>query len=400
MGGRAVAFGTCVGALLASCSGAWAAADGLRFGPLTAFPSLVASERRDDNIYLASGEGTEDWITTVTPALRLTLPMQRFLLQADAALDIVRYADASAEDSTSWSAGAALRADFPGGLYGEVGGNYRETYLTTSQEFGPGEDSSLGTLRAVVGYRIGQGSRVELGWSGDDYLFDLSADRERSERMVRGAFFWQFRPRWSALFELARTDIAYDSNEPQDSSETQATAGVTWEITERSTGLVKAGYEWKRFDQERPDLGYEDASYVTVSGALRHAITDRTAAAVELRRGSHESDFPQNPYYVRTGFSAGLSHRFTWRLFGRAGVRYDRDAYPNEVAYTNPYDPARPTDSGRRSDTLTGLTAALGFDLARWLTLELEYGRDRRTSNFETFAYTANAVTLRARAAF
>jgi hypothetical protein len=375
-------------------------AGGIPLGPLLGFPALLVSLTHDDNVYLAADGEQEDWFTTVAPTLRLEFPVQRLRFEVEGGVEARTYDRLEAENATDWFVGAAAGADFPGGLDFRLSGRHDEEYLTTSQEFGAGETSTLNTLAATVGYRVRDALRLEAGARSVEYDYERSLDRERVETSLRGDVFWRFQPRTSAFLEGTVTNFDYDSNVAVDNRETAVALGLTWEATSRSTALVKAGYEWKRYDATNPAIGAEDGEYFVLAAGGRHEFTRRTALELGLSRGTYESDFAGNPYYLQTAFSAGLTQRFTTKVGGRASVRYTLDGYPNAVTYDNPYDPVHGVESGERKDHTLEAEAALGFDATRWLTLEAGATWERRTSSFATFEYDDTRLWASARAAF
>lgn len=389
--------------LLLSAPAAWAVAvgGGIQQGPTLIFPTLSVTETYDDNIGLASDNTQSDWVTSVAPAVRLVLPVRRFFLEAEGGLDFRRYLDSDAENSTNWFVGAAAGAEFPGGLSFKIGDRQTARYLIGSQEYGPGEDSSQNALRATAAYAVRDVLRLELTGLRLAYAYDRSLGRERVESSLQAGVSWKFQPSLSAVFETAYTGYAYDSNTAQDGNALQFALGLTWSITAKSTGFAKAGYQMKQYDVENAARGTEDAGYLTVSAGLRHFFTSRTLVQIDLSRASQESDFPENPYFLRTAAGASFSQRFTAKIFGRAGLSYAGDEYPNETVYDNPHDTTGTgPQAGKRSDgTLSG-SLAVGFDATPWLTLELAYGYDQRSSNFDTFDYNATRVSLSAKAAF
>lgn len=384
----------------AAAPGAHAATGGIQLGPTLLFPVVTASATYDDNVYLSSFDAQDDWYFSVAPSLRLLVPIQRFYIEAEGGLDFIEYQDIDGEDSTNWFVGAAAGAEFPGGLSFKISDREEYEWLVSSQEYGPGEDSWLNTLKGMVGYTINDRFRVELAGTRDDYAYDLSEDRERVEGTVLGTFFWKFQPRTSALAEVGYTDITYDSNDWQDSTETRFLLGVAWDVTSRTTGFAKGGYEWKRYDTEDLARGVEDGEYFTASVGSRHTFSSRTSAEFRLNYSSEESDFLDNPYYLRTEIAAGLSQRFTTKVYGRAAARWYNDEYPNETTYDNPYDPERGAETGKRTDQTFEGSVLLGFDVLRWLALEAEAAYETRDSEFGTFDYDATRVTLSAKAAF
>ena len=90
----------------------------------------------------------------------------------------------------------------------------------------------------------------------------------------------------------------------------------------------------------------------------------------------------------------------TPKTFFRLSASYTNDDYPNATSYDNPYDPRSGLQSGTRTDTTLIAGVSLGFDMTRWLALELGYEGEWRNSTFDTFDYNANRVTLSAKAAF
>lgn len=380
------------GALLLSTSPVAAATDGVKLGPVQAFPALTITETYEDNIFLASDDSATDWITTVRPSLRLALPLQRFLLQAQGEVGAVLFADHDDENATNWGAGGTFGAEFPGGLSFEVGDAFRRQYLTATQEFGEGEESSHNVARAKVGFAIRNAFRLEVAFFNNIFRYDRSKDRERDENDLQVDFFWRFLPKTSALVELAYDDYAYKSNTAQDNTALKTALGLTWDITSRSIGIVKAGYEWKSFQDENDALGYENGGYYVLTANMRHFFDKRTTGELEIGRASRESDFSDNPYYLRTSVGANVGRRFTHKLYGRLGLRLHRDAYPHETAYLS--------ETGDRTDNVVHGDAALGFDILRWLNLELSYAGERRSSTFDVFEYTDNKASLAVKATF
>jgi hypothetical protein len=393
-------LGCCL--ILAPAARAVAAGDGVRLGSALLFPTLVVSETYDNNIFLAEkGAGVEsDWITAISPALRLVMPLRRYYLEAEGGLDFLMYNEFDEESAANWFVGASAGAEFPGGLSFKIGDRYASRYLVTSQEYGPGEDSSWNTLEATVAYVIRDAVRLELSGQSKDFTYETSLDRERVERLLRANAYWKFSSRLSALLEAAFNDYAYDSNTAQDGSATQLGLGLTWDVSTQSAGFAKAGYQWKRYDEENPALGTENAEYFTLAAGVRHFFTRRTMVQADLARGSWESDFQENPYYLRTSLNLIFSQRFTTKLYGRANLGIYEDAYPNETTFDNPFDLFDRPESGKRTDSTFVGVLAVGFDATRWLALELSLGREERDSTFATFSYTSNRVSLIAKAAF
>ena len=376
------------------------AGEGIQLGPALLFPALSATSTYNDNIRLASVNPETSWVTSISPSIRVALPVRRFYLNAEAGLDFLSFSKIDEDNKTDWSVGAAGGADFPGGLSFKIADKHALRFLIGSQEYGAGEDLTVNNLTATVAYAIRSVLRLELSGIRTASTYDRSVQRDRVETTVQADLYWKFRPAISGIFETSYVVYGYDSNTAQDGSATQIALGLTWDVTAKSTGFAKAGFQWKRYDDQSQALGTENGSYYTLSAGMRHCFTPRTVLTLDLTRASQESSFKENPYYLMTTFDASLTQRLTSKLYARAGVRYGRDEYPNATSYDNPFDTSTGLESGKRTDTTLGASVSLGFDVTRWLSLELAYGGERRNSSFDTFDYDVNRVTLGARAAF
>jgi len=400
MNRRCIAYLAGFSLLLAPVGAGAAAGDGIQMGPVLLYPVLSIAGTHDDNIGLAANAKESGWITTIAPSLQLTLPVRRFFLNVNGGLEFLSYSQVEQSDSTDWFVGAAAGAEFPGGLSFKIADKHWQRSLIATQEYGVAEDNSVNTLTATVAYAVRNALRLEFSGQRLDSAFSISEKRDRVETTVGIDVFWKLRPAVSALVGASYAMYQYDSNTAQDSTATQVGLGMTWDVTAKSSGNVKAGYQWKRFDTQDAALGTDNAGYFTLSAGLRHAFTTRTALDFEVSRASMESDFPENPYFVRTAVDAKLTQRFTRKFFGRVGVRYGSDDYPNATSYDNPYDTAVGAETGERTDTTLGGSVSLGFDATRWLAFELSVGAENRDSSFDTFDYDSTRVTLGAKAAF
>jgi hypothetical protein len=84
---------------------------GLRFGTITAYPSISVDGRYDTNIYDRESDAEDDVIAVVQPALRLQSNWARHAALLRLAADIRRYSKHSAENSEQLDARASARLD-------------------------------------------------------------------------------------------------------------------------------------------------------------------------------------------------------------------------------------------------------------------------------------------------
>jgi hypothetical protein len=370
-------------------SGPAAAANYLKAGALRLYPAVTVVETYDNNLFLNSEDEESDWITRVRPELRLSLPMQDFLFQLRGWVEAIRYLENDDQDSTDTEISGSLEANFPGGLGFKVEDVYTMGWLVASQEFGEGEDYDLNEFNARISYDIRDAFRVALRWYNFQFDYDISNDRDRAENIVGASLFYRFLPKTSALVEADYADFSYDTNESLDNTALQFAAGLTWRLTGKSTGEIKAGFQWKDYQ----DSAEEDGEFGVVSAKLRHFFSGRTSAVLEARRASIETSYLDNPYFVRTGVRGSVDHRFTSKIYGQGFLEYDLDAYPNET-------PKLAGGVGERDDNTISTGASVGFDILKWLNLELRVAHEKRTSSFDEFEYSVQQVAFLARVGY
>ena len=128
-----------------------------------------------------------------------------------------------------------------------------------------------------MAYAIRNTLRVELyGGRGRTLAYDISDDRDRVESLGRATCTGSSAPRSPRWSRGSYEAYAYDSNSAQDNNATQVALGLTWDVTAKSTGFAKAGYEWKTLRGAGPvarDRGWQ----------LLHPL--RAGCATPSRRG-------------------------------------------------------------------------------------------------------------------
>ncbi len=395
------------------------AAGNIKVGGLRVYPYLTFEETYDSNIYLLSDQEVDSWISRLKPELLLALPMDDFNLEVggwvkwnwyhgDEQVILSRgtatssgvilpgtpiVLDPSDQDSTDWGISGSFEGAFPGGLSFLVRDAYSQKWLVATQEFGPGEDLKLNELRGNLGFDIADRFRVDLDYYNNNFDFELNVERDRVENIFAATLYWHFKPKTSLLLEVDYGDFNYDNLDFQGFDRSnyavQIFGGVTWRVTGKSTGEFKGGYQVKRYDD---DTFQPDGEYGVVEGIARHYFTSRTNIQLALSRGTVEAYSFENPYYVSNRLYGELNQKFTAKLYGRVSAEYMDHDYPNDTTVLGV--------TKSRNDDIVALGLAAGFDIRRWLNLELRYDYEDRNSNFFIYEYSVNQFTFAARGAF
>src|SRR4030043_285492 len=93
----------------------------IKVGALEVHPSIGLTETYNDNIYKNYGNlrSESDWITTLTPGIQFSLPMQRHSFQVDYRADMNWFSSNSNTNYTNQRVGGTVVAGF--GLAGNYG---------------------------------------------------------------------------------------------------------------------------------------------------------------------------------------------------------------------------------------------------------------------------------------
>ena len=195
-------------------------------------------------------------------------------------------------------------------------------------------------------------------------------------------------PKTKLLFEYDFGQTRYEEDTRSDSDYHEFLIGAIGELTPKTTASIKTGYRTRDYERDsEPDF---DTGVVYAD--MIHKFSDKNAIKVSLRRSSEESTYDVNNFYKIENVSATFDHFFSTKLLGFITGIHQINSYPRETT--------EGTVTQKRKDKYTGLGAGLRYYMREWLTLTLKAEHIIRDSNFETFEYNQNLLTLTAKAVF
>jgi polysaccharide biosynthesis protein VpsM len=384
-------IGGIAGGLLLLPDTAWPAGN-LRLGSLAIYPSVSVTATQDDNVCRTETEecfidenengfidpdevkAGRDFIMIYSPGLLLVLPIRDHELQAEYRGVFARHSDLESEDYEDHTARGSLAFHFPRGLSIRA----EESWIDGHDQRGTAQNVDLDFFKkntATASVQFPLGSRFGLRIDYTNFFVDFEEDRNdfrnRTDNTVGGAVFFQVGPKTSMLAEYSNTAVVFDEDaDPssglnRDSDVQRILGGISYEITAKSKGTVKTGFEQKKFDED----AREDFSGGVISIELDHELTPRTEIHAEAERGSRESNLESEDYYVITGGGVHVVHSFTGKLAGVAGASLGRERYPDKSGV-----------EGRTDDTRR-FRLGLDYWIQKWLNTEVRYEHASRSSN-------------------
>ncbi len=356
----------------------------INFGGLEVHPYLVIKERYTDNVYSTATLQRQDTVTTTVPGLKLQWPVRMHYLEAEYNTVLERY-DTYAGDNTQ---DQTLRGLARFNILSDFTLQAKDDYVRGHE---PRGSSSTGFIEkfgrnatgASIEYKLADISKIEAVYTAVKQEFLSSKFRNRNERLIEAYVYFRFLPKTSGFVEYEKNHFNYDADSPNLDNTTESwLGGVKWEVSERSKGVVKGGYHWKRFNDSIVK-GYDTWE---VSLDVSHAFSDYTSVKLVGQRKVNETNLQNANFFQTTGGVAEFNHFFTRTLGVALNGSYGRDKYTYQSA---------PRELAREDVAVRG---GIGFKYlpSDMIEAAINYGHSTRNSTQNDFDYDENSyfVTL------
>jgi len=208
--------------------------------------------------------------------------------------------------------------------------------------------------------------------------------RDLDRSGVTAQFYYRVAPKTRMLFEASFDDVGYKNTERFDLSSKDARylVGVEWEITAKTSGTFKAGYQTKSYDDSATFSDISGLSYALDMTWLPNTYTKVTIGAA---RTINESANLGLGGFISNSVNTGIEHAFTERTKLKAVYNYAE------------YDI---TSTLGRTDKRQEVGIGFSHDLKRWIDIELMYRFQERTSDNALFEFDAQLIELGAIVSF
>jgi len=359
--------------VLAACAlaGRVEAVGNIHFGPLEVHPFVSLKEEFSDNIYTTATDQKSDSVTVTTPGVKFQMPFSMHRVEAEYFAIDRRYHTYHGENTTDQHASGLLDLKF-GSYFG----------LTLSDQYAkdhePRSSSATGFIEvfrtnaasASATYQLANRSKVRLDYTATSWNFMTSSFRDRDETLLAGYLYYRFLPKTSAFIEYDRKSVDFlPSTTPYDNTMDSALLGITWEVTTRSKGTIRAGRTSKDFK----DPSERDFSVWTWSVSLNHNFSELTAVNLIGKREVNETNFAGTSYFITTGAYADLTHKFASKMAVVFRGSLGTDRYSNAVS----------PQTTVREDKTSLLGMGLKYFMNEWMDLGVDYNTRDRNSNID-----------------
>lgn len=366
---------------------------GIRAGSFMILPKVDVSETYNDNIYATETNTESDFITAVSPSIRIQSLWSRHALGLEAGLSKYWYGSNSTEDRLDWNVGAHGRLDVlrDTNITGDV--SYQQAHEDRGSANSPTSaaepveydlfSSSVGlfqrfnrvTARLTGG--LDQYSYKDVALLGGGVLDESARDRKEYVGGLRLAY--DISPDTNVYAEGKLNKRSYDVSVPvdRDSNGYEAVVGSEFKLSRLAQGEVYVGYQRQTYDASY----YSAASGLAYGANVNWFVTPLTTVRFSAASTIQESIDPAASGYWSQKVGIGLDHELLRNLILSGDVSYENDDFG---------------DISRKDDVTSAVVGAT-YLLNNFFAVGINYGIVDRNSNVTGADYTQNQVgfTLR-----
>ena len=269
--------------------------------------------------------------------------------------------------------------------------DFKLSYKDEIEEPGTNNSSSLlikqfnqtekkqATAKLYYGTRqsIGQ---IVFGFDHHEYRYtnNLQGYRDVDRNRLTGTFYYRIAPKTRLLFQASIGDYDYVTKNQfadQSSKETFYLAGVEWDITAKTSGTFKLGYQGKNFKENV----YNDITGLSYMLDMTWKPNTYSKIKIAASRMTQESSQLLTSAFVTNSYTVDGEHEITPRTKLKAAYTFDSD---DIVTLRN------------RTDKRHNIVLGVDHSLLTWLNISLDYQFIERSSDFQIYEYKANIIGL------
>ncbi len=356
----------------------------LGYGPVRFYPRIRQAATYDDNILLEDDDNRSDVVWNTQPSIIMEIPIDRHQVAVGYEADIEVFTKSR----------HAKQNDQNQNFFALVDVNYPSWYVNVLERFtetsGRGGTTFTGriprydqSIHPKVGIRWNQ-FILEQGFRHFYRDFRRQVDDSLNFQLVEWTtiLYYDLFARLKALLESQVSQIDYDDDFERNGTFTQFRAGLIGEMIPNMKIELRGGMQFRNYETE------SETDFNSWVAAIKVEYRWRQNWLFHLsgERVPLEATFQNVNFFTRHIGRLGLEYQLTpqWIMF--QNVKYYRDSYTERATVS--------TRSGFRRDNHMTYESGVRYLPTEWWELELSYEFFYRNSNFNTFDYTDNRVSL------
>jgi hypothetical protein len=348
-------------------------------------PSVQVEQKYNDNIYKASNNEVNSWITTVRPGVSVSTQRGGSEFELGANTEAGYYTADTRNDYIDWSGYGSANIELD--KRNQVGVLVKQSHK--HDDIGSGASEGAATLQAspdeydqldgdmnyTFGAKDAKGRLVLRNiYMDKDYTNNPENTKvlDRSDNEYRATTYLRVAPKTSLLLEGREKTIDYnrdnDAGSLPDSDETRAFVGAEWEATAKTTGSVRLGHTRKDFDA----AAMTDYSLPSWEAIIDWSPRSYSTFTLDSSQGAMEATSGRT-FIFRTSNKLDWNHKWSSHLSSNAFLQGYKDEYKGTA----------------RQDYVEAVGAGLTYRMTDQLDLSTKYTyEDRESSNVGLDAVT------------
>jgi hypothetical protein len=210
------------------------------------------------------------------------------------------------------------------------------------------------------------------------YTNNLQGYRDVDRNRLSSTFYYRIAPKTRLLIQASIGDYDYITKSQfgdQSSKETFYLAGVEWDITAKTSGTFKLGYQGKNFKKNV----YNDITGLSYMLDMTWKPNTYSKIQIGASRMTQESSQLLTSAFVTNSYTLDAEHEITPRTKLKAAYTFDSD---DIVTISN------------RTDKRHNIVLGVDHSLRTWLNISLNYQFIERSSDLDIYEYKANIIGL------
>lgn len=386
--------------------------NGVLVGPLQVHPHMGVAQMYTDNVFRTNSNKTSDFLTTLSPGIQVRLPFAGFhSFLVDYRTNLQYYSRTSSNDVQDQAAVGALKFNFPGGLNIDLQGEHRLGHDPRGSAVDNVNTQRLGvnkwTTDSFTGHAEYFGAQSSVGLDVEtirwEYLNNGQGPvRDRLTNRADLMFSRNMTSKTSLLARVGAQQSIYDQNKNLDNVIYTFSGGVTWNVSEVTSGDILMGYQSVQFTRAQinqpPPLNQffrdKDAySNFYVMGRLHWQATPLLRISLQLYRTIQQTVASGSLFYTATGVNLTARHALTDRTTLNLNFGYEHDKFQSSSS-------AGTTSGADRSEDVKNVAVGVNYRAVEWVGLGAQYIFEDRHSTQPQFTYQANTFMLSAQTLF
>lgn len=358
----------------------------VKLGGFELIPTISVDELHDDNITMANDktaytQAIESWVTVAAPELQVGFKTDKSEYNLGYKLVAGRYSSSRDDDYVDHFTNADATWNLNRRNKVSVRGNYDRAHEDR------GSDTS-----GIIAFALQEPDEYKAETLGATYTFGAETTpgqvvvdiehydkeytnhrsgilstrgRDRTNLKSTGTFYWAVSSATKVLVEAEYTDIDYSlSSSTRDSRLMRGFVGATWDITGKTTGTVKLGFQDRDFDSENRE-DYDGSSWdVAMSWSPKTYSTFTLSTARTPYESAGLGDFIDTE-----DITLGWKHGWNEKLISSIYVKAMNENYVNSF--------------NNRDDDSMNAGLSLAYAIKRWANVRIAYDYSDRDSSAE-----------------